>query len=229
VPPNLVIERGEKTSVMLPGMSTDNGPLWASRPSFKEVQYRTDANLVARQSVYAYADPRYNLPAVFLDLVSLCGDESVVDVGCGNGAYLAELARRGHRGRLAGVDLSAGMLAAAARRAPSAAVLAGDAAALPLRDHAAGLTVAAESQQHPGPPGPGRGHRPAPRQPAGQRGAVPDPHLYRVPHLPVGSGPADDRKLSRRAGVRFRVCQLSVDHLWSGSKALLIDPDVTGG
>lgn len=92
--------------------------------------------------------PRIDLPAAVLDLAALRGDESVADVGCGNGAYLAELSRRHHAGPVAGIDLSTGMLDAARRRAPAAAVAAGDAAALPVRDHAAGLTVAAHMLYH---------------------------------------------------------------------------------
>jgi ubiquinone/menaquinone biosynthesis C-methylase UbiE len=44
--------------------------------------------------------------------------------------------------------LSAGMLAAARRRAPAAALTAADAAALPLRDHAVSLTLAAHMLYH---------------------------------------------------------------------------------
>lgn len=79
---------------------------------------------------------------------ALCEHEIVADIGCGNGAYLAELARRGHTGPVLGVDLSAGMLAAARRHAPAAALAAGDAAALPLRDHAVSLTLAAHMLYH---------------------------------------------------------------------------------
>jgi hypothetical protein len=42
--------------------------------------------------------------------------------------YLAELARRRHAGPVLGVDLSAGVLRAARRRAPTAVLAAGDAA-----------------------------------------------------------------------------------------------------
>jgi len=56
---------------------------------------------------------------------------------CGDGAYLAELNRRGHAGRMLGADLSTGMLHAARRRTPAAARVAGDAAARPLHEHAA--------------------------------------------------------------------------------------------
>jgi SAM-dependent methyltransferase len=114
----------------------------------QQVQYRTDANLAARQSLYAYQYPRIDLPAAVLGLSSLRGQEIVADIGCGNGAYLAELARRRHTGPVVGVDLSAGMLAAARRRAPAAALTAADAAALPLRDHAVSLTLAAHMLYH---------------------------------------------------------------------------------
>ena len=45
--------------------------------------------------------------------VAVHGSERVADVGCGNGGYLAELACRGYAGPVLGIDLSAGMLAAA--------------------------------------------------------------------------------------------------------------------
>jgi SAM-dependent methyltransferase len=83
-----------------------------------------------------------------LGLAALRGDETVADVGCGNGACLAELARRGHAGPVLGIDLSAGMLHAARSRAPGASLAAGDAAALPIRDEASGLTLAMHMLYH---------------------------------------------------------------------------------
>jgi SAM-dependent methyltransferase len=118
-------------------------------PSYlRSVQYRTDANLAARQSVYAYQHPRIDLPAAVLGLPGLRGSETVADVGCGNGAYLAELASRGHTGRVLGVDLSDGMLRAARRRVPRAGLVAGDAAALPARDGACDLALAPHMLYH---------------------------------------------------------------------------------
>jgi SAM-dependent methyltransferase len=122
--------------------------LWADRSWLREVQYRTDANLAARQSIYAYQHPRVNLPARALELATLTGAEAVADIGCGNGMYLAELARRGHAGPVVGVDLSAGMLHAARGRASRATLIAGDAAALPLRDDASDLTLAMHMLYH---------------------------------------------------------------------------------
>ena len=50
------------------------------------VQYRTDANLAARQSLYRWQRPRLDLPPLVLDLAGLRGSETVTDVGCANGA-----------------------------------------------------------------------------------------------------------------------------------------------
>jgi SAM-dependent methyltransferase len=121
---------------------------WTDRACLRDVQYRTDANLAARQSIYAWQRPRLDLPSRVLGLAGLSGGEVVADVGCGNGAYLAELGRRGHTGPVLGVDLSAGMLQAARGRAPAAPLAAGDAAALPLRDGASDLTLAMHMLYH---------------------------------------------------------------------------------
>ena len=121
------------------------------------MQYRTDANLAARQSIYAYQHPRIDLTARILDLAAPARGEVVADVGCGNGAYLAELARRGFAGRVIGADLSFGMLRAArdalreargTSAADEAALVGADVAALPLRDGCADLTLAMHMLYH---------------------------------------------------------------------------------
>lgn len=124
--------------------------LWADRSFLRDVQYRTDANLVARQSIYAYLQPPFDLIGRVLDLALPAdgrGVGVVADIGCGNGLYLAELARRGQGQHLIGADMSPGMLRAAGQRAsdaglPPPALLAADAAALPFRDESADLTLA---------------------------------------------------------------------------------------
>lgn len=137
---------------------------WADRSYLRDVQYRTDANLAARQSIYEYQHPRLDLPALILDLAAPSPGEAIADVGCGNGAYLARLARRGFAGRVIGADLSFGMLEAARRgmrtvhaaraadgasaAAGGAALVAADAAALPLRDGCADLTFANHMLYH---------------------------------------------------------------------------------
>ena len=89
---------------------------WSNRSFLRGTQYKTDANLAARQSIYAYQHPRIDLQAKVLDLAAPGPPDTIVDVGCGNGTYLAELASRGFAGRVVGVDLSLGMLTAARRR-----------------------------------------------------------------------------------------------------------------
>ncbi|HEY5394924.1 MAG TPA: methyltransferase domain-containing protein [Trebonia sp.] len=92
---------------------------WNTPAFLRDVQYRTDANLAARQSIYVYQHPRIDLQARVIDLAAPAPGASVADVGCGNGAYLAELARRGFAGRVLGLDMSPGMLAAARQRLTS--------------------------------------------------------------------------------------------------------------
>jgi SAM-dependent methyltransferase len=89
---------------------------WVNRDFLRGTQYKTDANLAARQSIYAYQHPRVDLAARVLDLAAPAPSDTIVDVGCGNGMYLAELAKRSFAGRVLGIDLSFGMLAAARDR-----------------------------------------------------------------------------------------------------------------
>ena len=83
-----------------------------------------------------------------MDLARLRSEDVVLDVGCGNGAYSAELCRRGHMGLVLGVDASVGMLVAAQQAAPSAEVAVCDAGALPLVDGAASVVIAANMLYH---------------------------------------------------------------------------------
>ncbi|WP_430790216.1 methyltransferase domain-containing protein [Actinoplanes sp. G11-F43] len=65
-------------------------------------------------------------------LLRLVAGATVIDVGCGTGRAVADLGRLG--ARALGVDLDAGMLAAARARHPGIAVCSADATALPLAD-----------------------------------------------------------------------------------------------
>jgi SAM-dependent methyltransferase len=98
--------------------------------------------------MYAFQVPKINLPAAVLDLARLAGTETVAEIGCGNGIYLAELGRRRHSGRVLGADLSAGMLTVARGGAPGAGLVVGDAARLPLADEVADVTLAAHMLYH---------------------------------------------------------------------------------
>jgi len=123
-------------------------PPWTDPAYLRDVQYADDRNLAARQSIYAYSDRAVDLPREVIASLNLAGNEIVIDVGCGNGAYLAELAKRGHAGRVAGVDLSPGMLKASGTRAPRTGLLVGDAARLPLADVASDVTLAMHMLYH---------------------------------------------------------------------------------
>jgi SAM-dependent methyltransferase len=91
-------------------------------------QYENSANLGARQAIWRHGP---SFVDIVLDLAQLSGDETVGDVGCGNGLFLAALRQRGHAGALVGLDLSAGM--AGSTRADAFPVVA-DAQALHLVD-----------------------------------------------------------------------------------------------
>jgi SAM-dependent methyltransferase len=123
-------------------------PPWAEPAFLRNVQYADDRNLAARQSIYAYSERQADLPALVIDSLRLSGNEAVIDIGCGNGLYLAELARRRHVGPVAGLDLSPGMLLAARERARHTRLVAGDAARLPLRDAAIDVALAMHMLYH---------------------------------------------------------------------------------
>jgi SAM-dependent methyltransferase len=130
---------------------TDPDPAWdpwTDQSYLRESQYKTDAHLAARQSIYAYQQPRIDLASETIGLAALGGAEVVADVGCGNGRYLADLARRGHAGPVLGVDMSPGMLLAARSGAPRARLMVADAMALPVRDAAADVTLATHMLYH---------------------------------------------------------------------------------
>jgi SAM-dependent methyltransferase len=108
-------------------------------------QYRDPARLAARQAIWAFRRPAIDFVSWALGHVDLDGDETVVDVGCGNGQYLCTLLELGHRGHLVGVDISTGMLAAVPSRAGRVGA---DAQALPIADSAAALTLAMHMLYH---------------------------------------------------------------------------------
>jgi len=124
-----------------------NGDPNTDRRYLTEQQYANDSNLAARQSIYAYQRPRIDLVARAIDLADMHGHERVLDVGCGNGAYLATLRARGHRGQRFGTDLSVGMLRRA-RDSSDGPLLVSDAQTLPFTDNAFDVTLAMHMLYH---------------------------------------------------------------------------------
>jgi SAM-dependent methyltransferase len=108
-------------------------------------QYRTDANLRARQSLWTTSDPPLDLMSWVLDLAGLAGTERVLDVGCGNGTYLTGLVARGHRGDVVGVDTSPGMLRAVPVPGP---LVVGDVQRLPFTTGAFDVVLAPHMLYH---------------------------------------------------------------------------------
>ncbi|MDY7105788.1 MAG: class I SAM-dependent methyltransferase [Actinomycetota bacterium] len=113
-------------------------------------QYRDDARFRRRTFIYDHVELDAPAPTSFadwvLDRIPWTGTETVVDVGCGNGAYLGPLARRAER--VIGVDLAAGMLRSAARHSGGASLVLADAQQLPLADDRADAVVAAHMLYH---------------------------------------------------------------------------------
>lgn len=105
--------------------------------------YATDDRLVARQRLWATSRrrPPFHLQSWVAGLARLAGDERVLDVGCGNGAYLELI------GGAVGLDASEGMLGVARHRT-TGPLVAGDATALPFADAAFDVVLAAHMLYH---------------------------------------------------------------------------------
>ena len=105
-------------------------------------QYADDRNLAARQRLWQYQSPYFDIVSWVLDLAQVEPARRVLDVGCGNGLYLKALRKR--HAPAVGIDLSAGMLAAAAHPA----VVNGDVVALPVRDGSFDVVLAPHMLYH---------------------------------------------------------------------------------
>jgi SAM-dependent methyltransferase len=125
-----------------------SAPASETRREEMDEQYGDDRNLAARQSLYAYRRPGPSLFDWALDLADLSGDERIVDVGCGNGLYLAALSGRGHGGPVHGLDLETGMLHAAAGWHADAGLVTADAQALPLAGGSVDVAMAMHMLYH---------------------------------------------------------------------------------
>jgi len=111
-------------------------------------QYRTESNLRARQRLWEYQRPPFDLVEWVLGLIGLrSGSEAeVLDVGCGNGLYLTRL--RSYGIDAVGCDLSGGMLAAAARSLDEVDLVNADVSALPFASAAFDVVLAPHMLYH---------------------------------------------------------------------------------
>src|ERR1700687_5560276 len=111
--------------------------------------YADGANLAVRQGIYSYQQPQLHFGDWALAQTDWSGVGAVIDVGCGNGAYLRRLL--GRLPRLFGIDLSRGMVVeiANAADAPARPALAvADVQALPLRERCADVVLAMHMLYH---------------------------------------------------------------------------------
>ena len=89
-------------------------------------QYSTDRNLHARQRLWERQELAFDVVGWTLEPAGIAPGMRVLDVGCGNGRYLAAMSSLGVE--VVGCDLSIGML----RTATMAAGLVADAVRLPF-------------------------------------------------------------------------------------------------
>ncbi len=101
-----------------------------------------DANLKAREGVFAYRRPQVDMPGMVADRIG-ADAKRILDVGCGSGRYLSRLREAFPRAEVVGVDLSPGMLEAL----PEPTVLA-DVTDLPFKDGSADAVLAMHMLYH---------------------------------------------------------------------------------
>ncbi|MGH8876247.1 MAG: class I SAM-dependent methyltransferase [Stackebrandtia sp.] len=72
--------------------------------------YDGDRHLAARQHLYDYQQPTYDLPGIVSELLRNHQFNTIVDVGCGNGRYVTRLRHDYLNATIIGIDIAPGML-----------------------------------------------------------------------------------------------------------------------
>ncbi|MCH7567889.1 MAG: methyltransferase domain-containing protein [Nanoarchaeota archaeon] len=67
-------------------------------------QYSTPEKVKARWNIYEYTSPKTNLIQEAINKLDLKGNETILDIGCGDGNFLSHIKASGHKGKLAGLD-----------------------------------------------------------------------------------------------------------------------------
>ena len=122
------------------GMSTDRAQL--------SEQYGNDEALRTRIDTHKQFTVGPDLEPMVDELLHLVADESLLDVGTGPGDFPARVRRSGHRGRIVGVDASAGMIDRARARCGDVQWSIADAQALPLADRSFDVVTARHMLYH---------------------------------------------------------------------------------
>lgn len=116
------------------------------RASLRTDAYGAPTKLEARQRLWSFADRQWPAGRI-AGSVELRGDETVVDIGCGNGNDLRRLRADGHRGALFALDFSLGMLTSQ-EGIEGCQRICGDAESLPLVDDCADVVCAMHMLYH---------------------------------------------------------------------------------
>ncbi|MEF2277774.1 methyltransferase domain-containing protein [Deinococcus sp. YIM 134068] len=118
------------------------------QPAEVAAQYATDRNLRVRIETHEQYTVGPRLEPEVDRLLSLRGDEALLDVGTGPGNFPGRLRAEGHRGRLVGVDLSPGMVERAASTYPGVEFVEASADALPFPNGTFDLLTARHMLYH---------------------------------------------------------------------------------
>ncbi|MEU9042369.1 MULTISPECIES: class I SAM-dependent methyltransferase [unclassified Kitasatospora] len=114
----------------------------ADRTILANSAYADGRHLAARQSIYRWQRPQYDLPGIVVEeLADTSG--TVLDVGCGNGKFVSRLHQDRPDLKVVGMDISAGILADVEKP-----VLVADAQALPFADNSADAVLALHMLYH---------------------------------------------------------------------------------
>lgn len=119
-----------------------SSPDTTSRAVLAGSAYRDDRHLAARQSLYRWQQPSYDMPGIVLEHLSATHGV-VLDVGCGNGKYVTRLRAQRPDITVIGLDISPGILASL-----EPPVVVADAAMLPVADHSAVAVLAMHMLYH---------------------------------------------------------------------------------
>ncbi|OLV20003.1 class I SAM-dependent methyltransferase [Deinococcus marmoris] len=117
-------------------------------PAEVAAQYATERHLRTRIGTHERYSVGPGLEGTVDRLLALSGDEALLDVGMGPGDFPGRLRQEGHRGRIVGVDFSAGMVERASEQYPEVEFLQGDAAALPFADASFDVVTARHMLYH---------------------------------------------------------------------------------
>ncbi|OGH37679.1 MAG: hypothetical protein A3B44_00215 [Candidatus Levybacteria bacterium RIFCSPLOWO2_01_FULL_38_21] len=91
-------------------MSGRNGKI-VNQANLTSYAYKSGENLTLRAALYKNTRPRYVVWEEVIKGLNLKGNESLLDVGCGDGTLLIKLRKeKGHSGALFGMDISSGIL-----------------------------------------------------------------------------------------------------------------------